>query len=197
MRGAGLEPPRHCWRQDLNLVRLPISPPAPELGVTAHFKRSGSAGLRLQILEPRRRHHVPGAYSAARASRGTIRISGLRRPSDNPCPKPCHRKLARCPTCWRCCAASPRSFYLSIRLLPAALRRPGRRRLLARSRERYDGGYRAIAARPNASDWLEALAVCHQATATPSGAAGLAQSFDPLQHDVAERRLIMRTAAMP
>lgn len=28
VRGAGLEPARHCWRQDLNLVRLPISPPA-------------------------------------------------------------------------------------------------------------------------------------------------------------------------
>ncbi len=28
VRGGGLEPPRHCWRQDLNLVRLPISPPA-------------------------------------------------------------------------------------------------------------------------------------------------------------------------
>ena len=29
VRGGGLEPPHHCWRQDLNLVRLPISPPAP------------------------------------------------------------------------------------------------------------------------------------------------------------------------
>jgi hypothetical protein len=28
VRGAGLEPAHHCWRQDLNLVRLPISPPA-------------------------------------------------------------------------------------------------------------------------------------------------------------------------
>jgi hypothetical protein len=28
VRGVGLEPTRHCWRQDLNLVRLPISPPA-------------------------------------------------------------------------------------------------------------------------------------------------------------------------
>src|SRR6202011_2006378 len=26
VRGAGLEPAHHCWRQDLNLVRLPISP---------------------------------------------------------------------------------------------------------------------------------------------------------------------------
>ena len=28
VRGAGLEPARSCERQDLNLVRLPISPPA-------------------------------------------------------------------------------------------------------------------------------------------------------------------------
>ena len=28
MREGGLEPPHHNWRQDLNLVRLPISPPA-------------------------------------------------------------------------------------------------------------------------------------------------------------------------
>jgi hypothetical protein len=28
VRGVGLEPTRHRWRQDLNLVRLPISPPA-------------------------------------------------------------------------------------------------------------------------------------------------------------------------
>ncbi|CAM2193107.1 protein of unknown function [Paraburkholderia kururiensis] len=29
VRGAGLEPAHHCWRQDLNLVRLPISPSSP------------------------------------------------------------------------------------------------------------------------------------------------------------------------
>jgi hypothetical protein len=28
VRGGGLEPPQCCHRQDLNLVRLPISPPA-------------------------------------------------------------------------------------------------------------------------------------------------------------------------
>ena len=28
VRGAGLEPAHPCGRQDLNLVRLPISPPA-------------------------------------------------------------------------------------------------------------------------------------------------------------------------
>ena len=28
VRGGGLEPPHCCQRQDLNLVRLPISPPA-------------------------------------------------------------------------------------------------------------------------------------------------------------------------
>ena len=31
VRGGGLEPPHHFWRQDLNLVRLPISPPAHEI----------------------------------------------------------------------------------------------------------------------------------------------------------------------
>jgi hypothetical protein len=30
VRGGGLEPPHHCWRQDLNLVRLPISPSSRE-----------------------------------------------------------------------------------------------------------------------------------------------------------------------
>src|SRR5665647_1838571 len=28
VRGGGLEPPQYYYRQDLNLVRLPISPPA-------------------------------------------------------------------------------------------------------------------------------------------------------------------------
>src|SRR5690606_26529116 len=31
VRGGGLEPPHHCWRQDLNLVRLPISPSSPDV----------------------------------------------------------------------------------------------------------------------------------------------------------------------
>ena len=30
VRGGGLEPPHHFWRQDLNLVRLPISPSSRE-----------------------------------------------------------------------------------------------------------------------------------------------------------------------
>ena len=34
VRGAGLEPAQYCYRQDLNLVRLPISPPA-RLKITA------------------------------------------------------------------------------------------------------------------------------------------------------------------
>ena len=38
VRGGGLEPPHHCWRQDLNLVRLPISPPAHSFN-----KQAGSA----------------------------------------------------------------------------------------------------------------------------------------------------------
>src|SRR5438132_13574739 len=32
VRGGGFEPPHHCWRQDLNLVGLPISPPAQVTG---------------------------------------------------------------------------------------------------------------------------------------------------------------------
>jgi hypothetical protein len=39
VRGGGLEPPHPCGRQDLNLVRLPISPPA--LG-TGKRKRAAS-----------------------------------------------------------------------------------------------------------------------------------------------------------
>ena len=31
VRGAGLEPAQYCYRQDLNLVRLPISPPAQKI----------------------------------------------------------------------------------------------------------------------------------------------------------------------
>ena len=36
VRGGGLEPPHHCWRQDLNLVRLPISPPAQKTEMGSH-----------------------------------------------------------------------------------------------------------------------------------------------------------------
>ncbi len=38
VRGGGLEPPQYCYRQDLNLVRLPISPPAQ----TNKIRGSGS-----------------------------------------------------------------------------------------------------------------------------------------------------------
>lgn len=31
----GFEPPHHCWRQDLNLVRLPIPPPGRERAILA------------------------------------------------------------------------------------------------------------------------------------------------------------------
>ena len=41
VRGGGLEPPRHCWRQDLNLVRLPISPPAPGAQTTGPCSVTG------------------------------------------------------------------------------------------------------------------------------------------------------------
>jgi hypothetical protein len=39
VRGRGLEPLHHCWRQDLNLVRLPISPSSLK---GAAIKRSGA-----------------------------------------------------------------------------------------------------------------------------------------------------------
>ena len=42
VRGGGLEPPHHFWRQDLNLVRLPISPSSQLqfLKVIQHFTMS-------------------------------------------------------------------------------------------------------------------------------------------------------------
>src|SRR6187431_621160 len=49
VRGGGLEPPHHCWRQDLNLVRLPISPPAP---VTGKGKRAAT-GRPLESGQPK------------------------------------------------------------------------------------------------------------------------------------------------
>src|SRR4051812_34052773 len=44
VRGGGLEPPHHFWRPDLNLVRLPISPPALAL--------KGKAGPRENTRRP-------------------------------------------------------------------------------------------------------------------------------------------------
>jgi len=41
VRGGGLEPPQYCYRQDLNLVRLPISPPA-------RARKKAKSGLRKQ-----------------------------------------------------------------------------------------------------------------------------------------------------
>ena len=35
----GFEPPHHCWRQDLNLVRLPIPPPGREGAILAQGAR--------------------------------------------------------------------------------------------------------------------------------------------------------------
>ena len=37
VRGRGLEPLHHYWRQDLNLVRLPISPPSQSSFKGLHF----------------------------------------------------------------------------------------------------------------------------------------------------------------
>src|SRR5204862_19331 len=41
VRGRGLEPLHHCWRQDLNLVRLPISPPSRSLDGGRQSKKGG------------------------------------------------------------------------------------------------------------------------------------------------------------
>ena len=51
VRGGGLEPPHHCWRQDLNLVRLPISPPA--LSCNRQSGRPGSPTARPNPVNPR------------------------------------------------------------------------------------------------------------------------------------------------
>ena len=40
VRGGGLEPPQYCYRQDLNLVRLPISPPAQKNSATRRSLRN-------------------------------------------------------------------------------------------------------------------------------------------------------------
>jgi hypothetical protein len=45
VRGAGLEPAQYCYRQDLNLVRLPISPPA-------RLKRKWESGLPREHSKP-------------------------------------------------------------------------------------------------------------------------------------------------
>ena len=42
VREGGLEPPHHCWRQDLNLVRLPISPPAQSKGDIVSVQKSST-----------------------------------------------------------------------------------------------------------------------------------------------------------
>ena len=69
VRGAGLEPAQYCYRQDLNLVRLPISPPALK-------NKTGEYVIR----PPRNRSTFDfslyrGAY---RACRETLRLQRLR-----------------------------------------------------------------------------------------------------------------------
>ena len=44
VRGGGLEPPHHCWRQDLNLVRLPISPSSRDENTYRQKNRHKSKG---------------------------------------------------------------------------------------------------------------------------------------------------------
>src|SRR5204863_1799266 len=48
VRGGGLEPPHHCWRQDLHLLRLPISPSSRDF--CAETKAKGD--LEVKIRSP-------------------------------------------------------------------------------------------------------------------------------------------------
>ena len=48
VRGRGLEPLHHCWRQDLNLVRLPISPPSQ--GLFYYGKSGAGEGNRTLVI---------------------------------------------------------------------------------------------------------------------------------------------------
>ena len=66
VRGGGLEPPHHCWRQDLNLVRLPISPPAhanSELGVTLYCNKGQSLLTQEKPLDTSKVHANPQAMA--------------------------------------------------------------------------------------------------------------------------------------
>src|SRR3954468_7851555 len=51
VRGGGLEPPHHCWRQDLNLVLLPISPPALVTGKGKRAARRSRQPARIRSTE--------------------------------------------------------------------------------------------------------------------------------------------------
>ncbi len=55
VRGGGLEPPQYCYRQDLNLVRLPISPPA-------QTNKIGGSGLGTQKPETITPHQKRSAF---------------------------------------------------------------------------------------------------------------------------------------
>jgi len=83
-----------------------------------------------------------------------------------------------------------RSFYLSIRLLPPSLRRPiAIGYLLARASDTIADTAELPA--QERQEKLETLACAIDASPSASGLAGLAQSFAALQHDAAERKLIL------
>ena len=88
-----------------------------------------------------------------------------------------------------------RSFYLSLRILPAALREPlSLAYLLARATDTIaDTPEPPVALRTNA---LSQLAAGIQGTAGREAAAGLRGLFAPLQTDEAERMLIERLPAL-
>jgi farnesyl-diphosphate farnesyltransferase len=83
-----------------------------------------------------------------------------------------------------------RSFYLSIRLLPAPLRRPvAVAYLLARASDTLADTAELPAT--ERQEKLEVLACAIDANPSPGSVAALARSFAPLQHDRAERALIL------
>ena len=64
VRGRGLEPLHHCWRQDLNLVRLPISPPSPD-GSRRPLSRGAGKEARdyisvVRVFPSLQRQNLPG-----------------------------------------------------------------------------------------------------------------------------------------
>jgi farnesyl-diphosphate farnesyltransferase len=83
-----------------------------------------------------------------------------------------------------------RSFYLSIRLLPGPLRRPvAIAYLLARASDTLADTAELPAA--ERQEKLEVLASAIESNQSKAAVAALAQSFAPLQHDPAERALIL------
>ncbi len=72
VRGGGLEPPHHFWRQDLNLVRLPISPPALIPAEDPHLLLSARHRLNQGPTDPKT--HYPSELWHSASGKPTIVI---------------------------------------------------------------------------------------------------------------------------